>query len=224
MRFLTLLAALFFLPVSNQVSMPDDPLAQAPVPKVYPEKVTLEIHEINLLTVTPLIQEMDKIKASGTVKEVWFKINGPGGDVQPGNDLIDAIEQLGPIKSVCVADHEAYSMDAYILEHCDVRMMTKRSLLLFHEALAQTTGNAHQLRKTASFLEKISNALAEDAARRMGMPIKAFKAKIYNTEWVLGWEEALQVNAIDAVLEDPKDFPPVDRVDPINPLQILLGG
>lgn len=162
---------------------------------------------INDDSIKPIIDTINNLEKDGNVKEVWFRINSPGGQITSGFTLIDKIEELSrTTKTVCVADHLAASMAFILLQTCDERVMTKRTVLLAHEVQGGETGNAHELRHEADMMDAFNRALAEIAAARMGMPVKEYLLKIYNRNWLFNWEDALKYNAVDRIVE-PTDIP-----------------
>jgi len=208
------------------VSAPATPVADgAAVPAPMPEKVTINIGHIDSETVPSIIALIDKIKKEGTVKELYFKINSTGGEVETGNDLIDAIEQAG-IPTVCVADHQASSMALAVLESCDKRYMTKRTFLMAHEIMASgVVGNEHQLEQEVETLRVLNRAMMEHLAARTGMSIEKLLAKTNNKMWFMNWPEALKVHMVDGIWKDVRTMPPVVEPAPAgeDALKALLG-
>lgn len=62
-------------------------------------------------------------------------IDSPGGDVVAGQSIINMIEieKKAGVQMVCAVTGMAASMAFNILTHCDVRMATPKSRLLFHK-------------------------------------------------------------------------------------------
>jgi len=189
----------------------------------YPEKVTLELDEIDDSSVTPIVDKIEDIKKSGKVKELWIRIHSYGGVIDAGEKLVDAIENAG-IPTVCVADHKAMSMGFYVLQACDKRLMTKRTVLMIHEPSGGARGNATQIGMIADYLAKENLALLEMAARRMDMSVAEIKLRAGSTAWFMNWQEALDHKAVDGTV-DSRDIPPTIKVEQeVNLLQLLLGG
>jgi ATP-dependent Clp protease, protease subunit len=170
--------------------------------------VTIDINQqINDDTAKTIIDKINAVEKNGNIKEVWFRINTPGGSLAAGSALIDKIEELSKTtKTVCVADHYAASMGFIILQSCDVRAMTKRTVLLAHEIQSMEEGNSHDLRREADFMDALNRAIAEFVVARMNMPVEEYLSKIYNKNWILSWEDGLKYNAVDQIV-DQKDIP-----------------
>lgn len=138
-------------------------------------------------------------------KELVLKIDSHGGEVMSGLELIVALEDFkatNGTRVTCVVDFRAFSMAAVILQSsvCDVRLMTSRSLLLFHKASLQIRGNADDLDEAAQVLRAIDYALLEMCARRLKMPMDEMYKRTYRRNWVLSAEQALAVGAIDGIV------------------------
>ena len=170
---------------------------------------------------------VDKLQALAKEghSEIWVKLNTNGGSVGGMHTLSMAMETLGqPV--TCVADWHAYSAGAYLLESpgCTTRYMTKRSTILFHEALTEAQGNIHQLARDAAMLKALTDSIVDQTSERMGMTEDAFQAQIENKEWTLDYKEALKWHAIDGIVS-PLKLPPLVAVEAKKSLlQILLGG
>lgn len=66
---------------------------------------------------------------------VYIEIDSPGGSVSAGlqlQALMRKAEKAG-VETVCLVDGHAASMAGFLLQECDVRMMTRRSDILYHE-------------------------------------------------------------------------------------------
>jgi ATP-dependent Clp protease, protease subunit len=188
-----------------------------PIPELTPsKKVSVELNAVNPKNVDPIIKKLKELDDNPEIDEIWIKINSFGGEVYSGNKMIDTIQALKK-PNVCVVDHVSMSMGFFILESCSKRLMTKRSILMAHEALVESKGNAHELRQSADLLEHLTDSYIEMCSKRMGMPFKEFKRRINNKEWYMSWEEALKFHAIDGVV-DEKEIPPNVKVDSLEDL------
>lgn len=209
-----LLSILFLLcqsqPVVNQAA--SEPLA----------KIMFEVSTFEPEAIDPLIVAMQQ--ADQDNKIVYLRINTFGGSVEGMFKLSQAMEQLHqPI--TCVNDTKAMSAGAFLLEEpgCSKRLATKRAMFLFHEASSAADGNEHSLQKTEKILHTLDEVLINQVAGRIGMSEKEFRNRIYNQEWVFGYEEALKYHVIDGIV-DPKDLPELQPVAvQKNLLQQLLG-
>lgn len=184
-----------------------------------PNSIMVELNgEINNLSVEALLDKLGKNRD----KDIWIRINSVGGDGFAGLHFIQAVEDM-KIHTTCVVDFLAASMAAYVLQTCDTRLMTERSSIMFHQGHMQVMGTVNDVRSGADSIEAVENGLISIAAKRMGLTHKDFKAKIEGHEYWLSYLNASEANVIDG-FADPKNLPPLDKIEPQNLLNILLGG
>jgi ATP-dependent Clp protease protease subunit len=152
-------------------------------------------------TVDPLIKQIEEVNES---KNDFFilEMNTPGGSVSDGFRLVKAIEN-SPKLSVCVIDGEGYSMGFYILQSCDVRIMTKRSALMAHEPAFGAIQGPVTIDKLKSLMDSLrvtTNASEEFICKPLALPLNECKAKIH-AEWWMDWKDAIKYRAVDAVVD-----------------------
>jgi len=180
----------------------------------------LEVDSFDDATIIGLKTKINALKQAGT--EVWLRLNTNGGSVFAEQDFVQFLEH-DPV--TCVVDYRAFSAGAFFLESpaCKERLMTKRSTILFHEALVQeASGNSHALQDTVNELTAITDSIIAVTSEKMQMTEEAFKAKIDNKVWIMSYHEALQSKAIDKIV-DPKDLPAITPYEKPSFLQMLLG-
>lgn len=109
-------------------------------------------------------------KANEIDNRVILEINTDGGDVDAGFKLAKAIERAKkPV--TCVVDGHAFSMGSYIFEACGRRVMTKRSILMIHEAGMQASGHEADFLDAAAevgALSSVIRALCSPHLRSLG--------------------------------------------------------
>lgn len=195
-------------------------------PKIAPQdddRVMIDLTDIDDDTVKPIIEKLKQFKAQGR-KDVWIRVNSFGGSVDTGHQLMQVIEGYGsPI--TCISDTKSMSMGFYILQSCDKRLMTKRSVLMAHQPSTQIQGNSQKLRDEAKYLDILMNGFVETCVERMAITKEEFLEKTQDKIWYMGWEEALRYKAIDGTIS-PRALPSklVEIEKKPNLLQLLLGG
>ena len=136
---------------------------------------------------------------------VLFEIDSPGGSVAAGFAIAKAIEESS-VPVICVVDGSAYSMAFYVLQSCDIRSMTDRSVLMAHEPSVMTivNGKAANWRKLgielSQMLEALTKAMNHHCSRRLNISYEDYSKRVYDTEWQMASEEALSVAAVDHVV------------------------
>lgn len=136
-------------------------------------------------------------------KHLLFDIDSFGGSVFGGMKLIKLVNKARRhgIRTTCVVDGSAMSMGFVFLQAaCDVRIMTEGSLLLAHNGSTGGEGTVEQIEEQVGILKAINKALATVCARRMGMSVRAFEARIARSAWTMAWDEALASHAVDQVV------------------------
>jgi ATP-dependent protease ClpP protease subunit len=131
------------------------------------------------------------------------EIDSVGGSVSAAVDFQKAIERH-PHPVYCVVDGIAASAAFDILQSCDKRFMTVRSFLMQHNAATpRTSGNEIEIRNTAEALRVIDEGRAVRCARRMKMPLDAYKEHIAGgREWWFSLADALNFGAVDYEVSD----------------------
>lgn len=151
-------------------------------------------------TVAPIVEALDSTPSG---RRLTLIIDSPGGAVSSGLELIEHLQnaQYRGVVIVCAVPRYAASMAAVILETCDVRLVGKQALLLFHtSSITGASGNAWELSRLVREIKGINHRLAILVAGRLNMPLKDYEARVEDQDWLLGYEEALAVGAADGVL------------------------
>lgn len=157
----------------------------------------------------PVKQTIELIQAlnGAHVEAILLELDTDGGNITDGFALMKAIENSdAPV--YCVADGHAWSMGFYIMQSCDVRIMTTRSTLMAHKAIMPTSEGYETLdilKSKIAHLNAVSLGLEGQALRRLCMSREAFEKKI-GGDWFMGGEEALKVGAVDLLVGTSADL------------------
>lgn len=149
---------------------------------------------------------VDQLMTQAEAKKVDFvviDINSVGGSMAAGFNIAKRIENSS-VRVVCIADGEVDSMAFYILQSCDQRYMTKRSVLMIHNPLY-----SRNLEMASN--DEIHNITDEaDAQARAVMEHETAKMKIKPAElakhipgarqWWLDWKDAKKYGAVDGIV------------------------
>lgn len=157
-------------------------------------------------TVDPLIAEI-KLDNDDNAEKIVLRINSPGGSVFDGLRLATAIEQSkAPV--VCVVDMGmAASMAAYILQSCQERVVSKRSLLMFHSPAGGTEGQPEHIKQFLKEMEALNDAMIEQYAHRTNLSAKEWHARIdHDQAWWITWRTAKKYGIADTVIVSGVDF------------------
>lgn len=155
------------------------------------------INKSSVDKVSEIIQAVNDAGAEAIVLE----ISTLGGEVPSGYEFGRAIERShAPV--YCVVDGDAASMGFYVLQSCDVRLMTKRSVLMIHEPHIQgpEVGTANIYRNYEQLLHAATEAMLEHEAVKMKVSREVIRKHIENgQDWNILWEEALKIGAVDKI-------------------------
>ena len=138
---------------------------------------------------------------------VLIEINGPGGDIGAGWRIMRTIERY-PYRVTCVVDEWAASMDMLILESCDRRVMTKRSVLMAHEIgmTAIESGNPNNWIAVGEMLKKLDEAVSWQYIHCSSVSFSELREKaVGGLQWWIGWKEALDLGFVDEAVERVED-------------------
>ena len=162
--------------------------------------------EINDETVQPILDGIENAP-HGKDDRVVIEINSPGGEVEPGFKLVKAIEHYHA-KVVCIVDGTAASMASYLFVGCDVRAMTKRSVLMIHQPGMGDQGQLNELLNAADWMKAYGVAMAEGYALHMkGITAADIIARTFGgREMWLDWREAKKLGAVDVILDKVEDY------------------
>lgn len=160
-----------------------------------------DVNSSSIATALRLMQEAQAMKPHAIILE----INSRGGEVDSGMRLIKSIE-ASPVPVHCLVDGNALSMGFAILQACHTRTATFRSALMTHEASINTSlqGPEKDYRNFAEHLRVVTEGLSRHCSKRLSMTFEQYKDKIRNgQDWWMTPEEALKVDALDAIVFYP---------------------
>lgn len=162
--------------------------------------------EITDESVTPLLDGIENAP-HGKDDRIVIEINSPGGEVDPGFKLVKALENY-PAKVVCIVDGEADSMASYVFVACDVRAMTKRSIIMIHQPGMGGQGQVNDMLNSADWLKASAAAMAEHYALHMhGITVGELVTRtVGGREIWLDWHDAKKYGAVDIVVDKVGDL------------------
>lgn len=126
-------------------------------------------------------------------------ISSPGGDIDYGLSIIDAIDNCG-CKISAYALGRVASMASLIFVYCDERIMYKHSKLLFHNPFYGDGfgGDLNRIEYYSACLTKIQSIMTEIIKENSKLSDEEIK-NICNKEQYMNPEEALQCGLIDRI-------------------------
>lgn len=135
----------------------------------------------------------------GCALEIRFL--SPGGSIIDGMALYDYIQRLRRAghKVTTVAYGMAASMAGILLQAGDVRIMTKESWLLIHEASFVAGGSMGNVEDTVEWVKKIQQRILAIFAERSHLTKRQVEARWKRKDWWLSSDEALALGLVDEV-------------------------
>lgn len=95
-----------------------------------------------------------------TVTNIQLRINSPGGDGFEGLAILNML-RAHPASVTAVVDGLAASAASFIASGCDETVMSPGTQMMIHDAWGFAMGNAADMQKAASFLDSISDSIAD---------------------------------------------------------------
>lgn len=144
------------------------------------------------------------LEALGNVKKINVMINSPGGSVGDGLTIASLLQRHSAYVTAYV-DGMACSIASVIACAADKLVMGRSSLLMVHDALTFTYGNAKDLRKQADDLDAVTASLRQMYLMKAGDKLTEEKIKelMDNESW-LSAKECIELGLCDEILETNK--------------------
>lgn len=144
------------------------------------------------------------LEALGNVKKINVMINSPGGSVGDGLTIASLLQRHTAYVTAYV-DGMACSIASVIACAADKLVMGRSSLLMVHNALTFTYGNAKDLRKQADDLDAVTASLRQMYLMKAGDKLTEGKIKelMDNESW-LSAKECIELGLCDEILETNK--------------------
>ena len=150
------------------------------------------------ITAQDFISEMKEYKDT----PVNLRINCIGGDVFDGMAMYNIIKKR-EAKTTAYIEGIAASMGSVIALAADEVVMAENSLFMIHNAWGGAMGEAEDMRKTASVLEKISGEIASIYKRKTRLSLDRIQDMMDEETW-LNAEEAYELGFIDSISDSIK--------------------
>lgn len=156
--------------------------------------------EIDSQISTDVVSKLKYLELSGYKKTVTIYINSPGGDVQAGFAIYDAI-RLSPLTVSIIAIGEANSIAAVILSggKKGYRYATENAKILIHQPIGGANGQATDILIASKNISKVRHRINLLLAQNTGKDLKRV-ARDTERDNIMTPEEALEYGIIDKIL------------------------
>lgn len=142
---------------------------------------------------------MELALAEQTFDSVVVEINSPGGELGAGMKMMKAIEQSSA-QVTCRVDGVAASMAFIVLQSCDERVMTKRSVLMGHQVALGVRGQKTQMENALAVARALDWAMGCAVVAKAHISVEQYLLLIDGGHelWLTG-PEALVFGFVDSV-------------------------
>ena len=161
---------------------------------------------------TPIVDEVANVviaqllflEAEDPEKDIHIYINSPGGDVNAGLGVYDAIQYVSPkVETICMG--QAASMAALLLAAGEKgqRFALPHSRIMIHQPLGGVQGQAADIQIHAEEILTIRNEMNEILAKHTGRDAAEVERNTERDRFMSA-EEALEYGIIDRIMERHK--------------------
>lgn len=149
-------------------------------------------------------------------KLINVRINSPGGSLFDGIAIYNSL-LAHQARIVVYVDALAASIASVIAMAGDEVVMTSGSQMMIHDALGIEMGNAADMARMSTFLDRQSANIADIYAERAGGDPADWRALMLDETWMFG-REAVELGLADRVAERQRDDPdgPDDADDDLD--------
>lgn len=150
---------------------------------------------------TSAVSFRNAIKDLGEVDTLNVHINSPGGSVYDGVAIFNMLRQHKASVTVHI-DGLAASIASVIAMSGDKVVMPSNSMMMIHNAMSVSMGNANDMRKMADDLEKINESVINSyIAKNPELDKEYLKALMDDETWLTA-SEAYELGLVD-VIDEP---------------------
>jgi ATP-dependent Clp protease protease subunit len=151
-----------------------------------------------------VIAQLLFLEAEDPKKDITLYINSPGGEIQSGLAIVDAMHHVKPdVATVCMG--MAASMGATILSQGKKgkRYALPNSEIMIHQPLTGVEGQASDIQITANHVMRLKERLTQMMADATGQEYKKVEKDKDRDYWMTA-EEAKKYGIVDQILKPKK--------------------
>lgn len=141
------------------------------------------------------------------VDDLTVRVNSPGGDVWDGLAIMNSLRRHKAKVTVVVEGIAASAASFIAVGGADEVVMAPHSEMMIHDAIGLCIGNAADMERMKSDLDRESDNIAAIYARRAGTPAEEWREAMREESWFTA-EEAALVGLADRVAEDETEETP----------------
>jgi HK97 family phage prohead protease len=153
--------------------------------------------------------------------EILVRLNSPGGSLWDGIAIYNALN-AHPARIVVQVDSLAASIASVIAMAGDEVIMMPGSQMMIHDAGMTQDGNAEDMAKASTFLDRQSANVADIYRLRAGGDVQTWRDLMLEESWLFA-AEAVELGLADRVMDPPAKQTPADPEDRMTRAHDLTG-
>ena len=163
------------------------------------ERIIFLSGEINESMASVIVSEIIYLSAVNKKEKITMYINSPGGEVNAGFAIYDAMK-ASPCKIETIGTGLCASMGAFLLSSGDIRKAYPNCEIMIHQPLGGTNGQVSDLEIMTQRFKYLKEHLLNILAKNTNQPIKKI-TKDCDRNFFLTPTEALEYHLIDEIVE-----------------------
>lgn len=183
-------------------------LDSVPSPSTSLDTATMRIYEpidswgdIWGVSAKEFTEALDALPSS--VQNIDLRLNSPGGDVFEGIAIMNALREH-PANVTVTVEGLAASAASFLAVGAGKTVMAPNSQMMIHDAWGVVMGNAADMTKMASTLDKISENIASVYAAKAGGSVASWRSAMQTESWYDA-QEAVSLGLADGMADEPAD-------------------
>jgi len=171
------------------------------------DRIVFLVGQVEDQVANSIIAQLFFLESQKPKEDIFFYINSPGGVVNAGMAIYDAMEYVEcDVITVCIG--QAASMGAFLLS-CGAkgkRLALPHARIMIHQPLGGAQGQASDIEIHAKEIVRMKAELNSILAANTGQPLDRIK-KDTDRDFFMTSEEALKYGIIDKIVKKkPKGF------------------
>lgn len=140
-----------------------------------------------------------EVKALSDPKEIIFNVNSPGGQAFQGFAIYNFLVGMKDTKKIMKVNLAA-SIASVIAMAGDEIQMPKNGMFMIHLPTGGASGNADDMRRMASVLDKITESIVDIYAQKTGLSVEVVKTMVQDETWMSA-EEAKKLGFATEIID-----------------------
>jgi ATP-dependent protease ClpP protease subunit len=138
-------------------------------------------------------------KRAGKSYPIYLVIDSPGGSIEAGFSFLEYAKHVPNVHTITIFG--ASMASAIAMQIPGKRYVTESGIFMFHRAYARVSGQVEdgELESQLELVKKRVKRLEKASAKRIGLTLPAYKAKVLN-EWWLDSDDSIEQKVADEII------------------------